>query len=60
MSQSRKIITDNIRPPIPTRAFDWIAYYDGKEDGVKGFGPTEEEAIKDLEDNVEPPTDEQP
>lgn len=53
-----KIITSNIYPPIPDRSHDWGAYYDGKEeDGYKGFGATEAEAIRDLVENYE--TDEE-
>jgi hypothetical protein len=43
----RKIMTENIFPPIPSRAFDWCAYYDGIEDAA-GYGPTEQAAIDDL------------
>jgi len=47
----RKIITDNVRPPIPTRYHDWCAYFEGEEEtGVAGWGQTEEEAIKDLKE----------
>jgi hypothetical protein len=42
-----KIVTENIFPPIPSRAFDWCAYYDGIEDAA-GYGPTEQAAIDDL------------
>ena len=51
----KKIITSNVRPPIPpdptTGKFghDWVAYYEGEEEsGHCGWGETEEEAIKDL------------
>ena len=45
----RKIVTDNICPPIPDRQFDWIAYFDGdEENGPCGYGPTEEAAVADL------------
>lgn len=43
----RKIVTDNIFPPIPSRQFDWLAHYDDPE-GPTGYGPTEQDAIDDL------------
>ncbi len=46
-----KIITHHICPPIPNLSHDWLAYYAGDEDGLKGWGRTEEEAIKDLENS---------
>lgn len=52
---TRKINTEFVHPPIPIRWHDWIAYYDGEEeDGLRGIGETEQEAIDDLlsqEDN---------
>jgi len=55
-----KIKTKNICPPIPTRIFDWCAYWDGREEsGQYGWGKTEADAIADLllsyplEDNSE-------
>lgn len=48
----RKIITSNVRPPIPTRGFDWMAHYEGDEEwGPRGFAATEQKAIKDLTDH---------
>ncbi len=45
----RKIITSYIFPPIPYRGNDWVAYYDGdEEEGQRGWGATEKEAIDDL------------
>lgn len=53
-----RIITDNIRPPIPTRSKDWVAYYDGcEEDQEYGYGATEAEAIADLKANYDDPED---
>ncbi len=51
-----KIIVHGVWPPIPSRAFDYCAYYDGHEpdhngDMVLGWGKTEAEAIADLLDN---------
>lgn len=38
-----------IRPPIPTTKFDWSACRDDYEPGRPvGFGPTAEEAVRDL------------
>lgn len=45
----RLIITRHVYPPIPVRASDWCAYYDGEEElGNYGWGATEQEAINDL------------
>ena len=44
-----KIVTSHIRPPIPTRMYDWIARYDGDEEsGPRGYGSTEEAAVSQL------------
>lgn len=44
--QVRKIVSDNIRPPIPVRRYDWVAYLDGDgESGARGYGETEQKAI---------------
>jgi hypothetical protein len=43
-----RIVTENLRPPVPSRAFDWIAYREGQEEGRRGFGSTEAEAIAEL------------
>lgn len=48
-----KIITQNIFPPIPSREFDWMAYFDGRNDGPTGFGTTEAEAIADLKSQID-------
>lgn len=46
---NRKIITSNVRPPIPIREFDWMACREGDDEfGPRGFGKTEQEAIADL------------
>lgn len=46
----RGIITEFVCPPIPTRAFDWRAFYDGEqESGCCGYGETKQKAIDDLE-----------
>lgn len=49
-ADSRRIITTNVFPPIPLRAFDWCAYRDGDEENGSryGWGATEEAAIADL------------
>lgn len=45
----RKIVTTCICPPIPVRANDWCAYFDGEEEaGNYGYGATEDEAIADF------------
>jgi len=43
-----KVVTENIYPPIPIRQFDWIAYFDGMEEGPHEHGKTEEEAVSRL------------
>ncbi len=49
---SRKIVTHHSRPPIPTKQYDWCAFYDGEEEaGNYGYGETEEEAISDFIEN---------
>ena len=48
------IKTQNICPPIPIRAFDWIAWIDGlEESGPYGAGETEEAAKTDLQFQIE-------
>ena len=44
------IVTVHVKPPIPTRDWDWCAHFDGKEEGLKGWGPSEALAIQDLKD----------
>lgn len=54
MSAERKIITVSICPPIPSRQFDWMAYFEGSdEDSYVGYGPTVERAIFDLRQSCE-------
>lgn len=45
-----KINTHFVYPPIPSRQYDWCAWfdYDGEEAGKYGYGPTEAEAITAL------------
>jgi hypothetical protein len=45
-----KIVTSHMPPPIPTRNFDWVAYFEGDEEGLSGHGATEKEAILELYD----------
>lgn len=41
--------TTHVFPPIPTRAFDWCAWWDGEEEtGPFGTGETEIAAVRDL------------
>lgn len=50
----RKIVTSNVYPPIPVRDFDWVAYREGdEENGPRGYGKTETEAVRDLEENYD-------
>ena len=58
---TRTIITNHIRPPIPTRDYDWCAYYEGtEEDGNYGYGETEDKAIESLQDLWEEPSKNEP
>lgn len=44
-----KIVTHHIKPPIPTKRFDWVAYFDGRElEGPYGYGPSAAEAVLQL------------
>jgi hypothetical protein len=44
-----QIQTCEIRPPIPTNRYDWIAYRRGSEElGLNGYGPTRTAAILNL------------
>lgn len=47
----RKIVCSHVYPPIPIRDYDWLAYFDGEEEGAQGWGRTEAEARQDLLDN---------
>ena len=54
---ARTIKTSHQFPPIPIRSFDWLAYFEGDEEGPQGWGPTEAEAIADLTENYDAPED---
>lgn len=43
-----KIITCCVAPPVPTRAYDWCAYFESAEHGIRCWGATEREAIDNL------------
>ncbi len=45
------IVTSFQYPPIPVRDFDWLAYFDGQEEGPQGWGRTKDAAIADLIEN---------
>ena len=47
------IKTEYVHPPIGFRGFDWAAWIDGEEDGVYGRGETENQAIADLQLQLE-------
>jgi hypothetical protein len=40
--------TANVFPPIPIRQFDWVAWFDGMEEGPQEHGTTEAEAVSRL------------
>jgi len=51
MNRSKRIITENVHPPIPDHRWDWSAVRNGYEPGDPiGRGPTEADAIRDLLD----------
>ena len=43
-----KIIVTHVYPPIPYRNRDWLAYIDGEEEGLQGWGKTKEDAVEEL------------
>jgi hypothetical protein len=50
----RKIVTENINPPIPSRSFDWTATYENWDlDDIIGMGETEAKAIQNLKEQDE-------
>lgn len=55
MTRRVLVITENIRPPIPTRDYDWQATLDNYEPGepIIGHGPTEADAVYDLYMQIE-------
>lgn len=47
--KDRIIKTNNVKPPIPIRDFDWVAWFDDiGEEWPVGIGPTREDAIASL------------
>jgi hypothetical protein len=53
--KARKVVTDYVYPPIPTRDFDWQATWDDYDPDPEcsrgqnvGWGRTEAEAVADL------------
>ena len=43
------VIVHNVFPPIPIRDFDWVAAFDGYDEGDPlGYGATKEAAVEDL------------
>ena len=42
------IVTEYIRPPVPSTMYDWMAFVRGDEEGPTGYGQTEAEALRDL------------
>jgi hypothetical protein len=43
-----KIKTDYVRPPIPTKQFDWVAWLDGHEELGSEYGPSRDIAVANL------------
>jgi hypothetical protein len=47
--QGMTVKTCHVYPPIPIRSFDWAAWFDEfGEDGPRGSGATEQEAVAEL------------
>jgi hypothetical protein len=47
--EERLIVVSHVQPPIPTKEFDYCAFYEGDEESKQyGWGETEELAIADL------------
>ena len=47
------IKTERIDPPVPTRAFDWVAYVYGQEEQpIQAYGQTEAEALLKLAEQL--------
>jgi hypothetical protein len=44
-----RIKTSHIFPPIPIRDFDLVAWIDGEEEGLRGHGKTESDAVIELQ-----------
>jgi len=42
----QSVTVDAVFPPIPSRRFDFVAYFD--PEGLAGYGPTEQDALQDL------------
>lgn len=54
MTTPPNIKTSYIRPLIPVRAFDWVAWIEGLEErGPYGAGETEDAAKTDLQFQIE-------
>lgn len=47
-----KVITEYIRPPVPSTKYDWMAYIEGEEENLTGYGPTEAEALRNLAEQL--------
>ena len=47
--KSYSVTTTHVRPPIPSREWDWCAYVEGEEEaGNYGWGETKSDAVADL------------
>lgn len=53
-AKQERVRTSFIQPPIPMRAFDWVAWLEDKEEsGPYGYGRTEHEAKNALAMEIE-------
>jgi len=43
-----KILTEQTGNPTPIRSWDWMAWLEGKEEGLVGFGSTQQGAVDEL------------
>jgi hypothetical protein len=54
LPKERKIITQCVRPPIPSTRFDWVAFREGdEENGPFYWGATEADALAELKEYEE-------
>ena len=50
----REVRVELVNPPIPERAFDWVACFADNDIGdPQGYGPTFKAALQDLADKVQ-------
>jgi len=56
MKQLRRIQVEEVKPPVPSRRYDYRAMFEGDDDGEQhptGYGETPQAAILDLLDTAD-------